>query len=223
MHDPTRRRFLLWSAATVGPFLPEASTAAPPSPTTRYSEQGYDYDETSPEWKQLCVALPCFAGLWWPDYSTKVIEDRIDGKPIVIQLWKGFCPQFLNLANFPGGVGGEVGIYRRMPGRPFPPHSSVPFLPAGIYQAVRAKAGQDLWWAAPDLNTRVEFDLINPRINQLLFHAALQTTYWRNKWMHNASYKKYRHAAKHTPVNSWNYAMRFTVNGKTYPIWGDHK
>jgi hypothetical protein len=39
----------------------------------------------------------------------------------------------------------------------------------------------------------------------------------------NASYKKYRQAAKHTPVNSWNYAMRFTVNGKTYPILGDHK
>jgi len=229
MHELTRRRFLLW-AASVGLCLPEVGLCQPETvkralanPTTRYSEQGYDYDETSPEWKQMCTALPCFAGLWWPDYSTAVLEDRIDGKPIVIQLWKGFCPRFLGRKDYPGGIGGEVGIYRRMPGRPFPPHSAVSFIPPEIYEAVRAKAGHDLWWAAPDLNTRVEFDLINPRINQLFFHAAQQTTYWRNKWMHNASYKKYRQAAKHTPVNSWNYAMRFTVNGKTYPIWADHK
>lgn len=222
MHDLTRRRLLLW-AASVGLFLPKTSASGALNPTTRYSEQGYDYDETSPEWKEACVHLPCFAGLWWPDYSTKVIDDRIDGKPVVIQLWKGFCPQFLNLASLPGGVGGEVGIYRRMPGRPFPPHSAVSFLPAGIYQAVRAKAGPDLWWPAPDLKTRVEFNLINPRINQLLFHAGLETTYWRNKWMQNASYRKYQHAVKHTPVNSWNYVMRFAVNGKTYPDWVDHK
>jgi hypothetical protein len=107
----TRRDLLIGaSAAFVGPFLGQ-------SPTRRYTENGFDFDETSDEWKVMCQALPCFAALHWPDYSTKVVEDRINGQAVVIQLWKGFCPQFLNAANFPGGTGAEVGIYRRIPGK----------------------------------------------------------------------------------------------------------
>src|ERR1700686_1042367 len=91
------------------------------SPVVAYEDSaGYKYVETSPEWKQLCVGLPCFKEVQWPDYSTKVVEDTINGRPVVIQLWKGWCQQFLGLENFPGGIGGEVGIYERVQGRGFP-------------------------------------------------------------------------------------------------------
>jgi len=65
---------------------------------------GYKYVETSPELKEAAAALPCFAALHWPDYCTKVFDDTINGKPVVIQLWKGWCQQFLSSPNFPGGI-----------------------------------------------------------------------------------------------------------------------
>ena len=43
---------------------------------------------------------------------------------MVIQLWKGNCPKFLGfigIESFPGGIGAEVGVYRRIPGRFRPP------------------------------------------------------------------------------------------------------
>jgi hypothetical protein len=74
-------------------------------------EQGYHYVETSDEWKQACLALPCFSLLAWPDYKTTTVEDVIDGEPVVIQLWKGWCQKFFGDDDFPGGIGAEVGIY----------------------------------------------------------------------------------------------------------------
>jgi hypothetical protein len=70
--------------------------------------------------KEAAAALPCFAALHWPDYATKVFDDTLNGKPIVVQLWKGWCQQFLSSPNFPGGIGGEVGIYERVTGKGFP-------------------------------------------------------------------------------------------------------
>jgi len=49
------------------------------------------------------------------EYLTKVVEDKIGGFPIVIQLWKGWCERLGGrYANFPGGMGAEVGVYRRV-------------------------------------------------------------------------------------------------------------
>src|SRR5438045_145702 len=90
------------------------------SPVVAYTENGYKFDETSPEWKELCRVLPCFKQVAWPDYSTAIVEDTIDGKPVVLQLWKGWCQRFLGRDDFPGGIGGEVGIYERVAGRGFP-------------------------------------------------------------------------------------------------------
>jgi hypothetical protein len=79
------------------------------------TRNGLDYIETSAAWKKLCEPLPCFAELWWPDYLTKVVRLEIDGKSVIIQLWKGWCQRFLGRwANFPGGMGAEVGIYRKI-------------------------------------------------------------------------------------------------------------
>ena len=76
----------------------------PFSPTKRYVENGYEFNETSLEWKEACRNLPCFSAVWWPDYSTAVIEETINGEPIVIQLWIGWCQKFLNRDDFPGGI-----------------------------------------------------------------------------------------------------------------------
>jgi hypothetical protein len=79
------------------------------------TENGLKYIETSYNWKSVCSTLPCFAEMWWPDYVTKVIKTTISGHPVVIQLWKGWCQRFGGRwANFPGGMGAEVGIYRKV-------------------------------------------------------------------------------------------------------------
>src|SRR5688500_10439515 len=90
------------------------------SPVIAYEENGYKFVETSQAWKELCTVLPCFEQVEWPDYPTAIVEDTIGGKPIVIQLWKGWCQQFLGRDDFPGGIGGEVGVYERVTGRGFP-------------------------------------------------------------------------------------------------------
>ena len=40
---------------------------------------------------------------------------QVDGQPIVIQLWKGWCEQFLGSAKFPGGIGAEVDVWEPEP------------------------------------------------------------------------------------------------------------
>jgi hypothetical protein len=60
-------------------------------------------------------------------YDSIHIETKINGQPAVIQLWRGWCQKFLGLQDFTGGVGAEVGVYRREPRRLRP--TSLPFLP----------------------------------------------------------------------------------------------
>lgn len=80
-------------------------------------KDGYEYIETAKPWKAMCATLPCFAEMWWPGYLTKVVRTKIRGHDVVIQLWKGWCQRFLgHHANFPGGIGAEVGIYRKVAG-----------------------------------------------------------------------------------------------------------
>ena len=54
-------------------------------PTKRYTENGYDFNETSLEWKEACRNLPCFWAIRWPDYSSDVIDLEINGEKIVRQ------------------------------------------------------------------------------------------------------------------------------------------
>jgi hypothetical protein len=117
-----------------GPSAPSLLKRKPmPDPTVRtVDSRGYDFDETSPSWKEECRALPCFKDIRWPDYDTWVVEDVIDGQPVVIQLWKGWCQQFLGRSDFPGGIGAEVGVYRRIPGKALPADLSFVPLPLRI-------------------------------------------------------------------------------------------
>jgi hypothetical protein len=193
------------------------------SPTVESTDaRGYQYVETSDPWKQMCTAFPSFAALQWPDYSSYSFSDTIDGHPVVIQLWKGYCEKFLGLQKFPGGVGAEVGIYRREPGRGRP--TSLPFLPPSLAAQIIKPAARltdnDLWWAYPELNPEISFKLINPKTNQVFFETGRERTYWLNRWMNESSYLKYKQdqGAGRTPplAHEVEYQLIYTINGKTY-------
>ncbi|MEV6634863.1 hypothetical protein AB0M54_29355 [Actinoplanes sp. NPDC051470] len=175
----------LWATSTVRNFN---------VPTLRTEDgHGYSYVETSERWKLLCQGLPCFTALQWPGYSTAVIEDVVDGTPIVIQLWRGWCQKFLGNPLFPGGIGAEVGIYRRDPGRVLP--SSLPFLPpqlnAFYATGLATLDDRSVWWPAPDLGLELEFSLINPVTMETAFSAGPQRSYWLTRWMNEDAYVKY--------------------------------
>jgi hypothetical protein len=195
------------------------------APTIRYvAEGGYSYNETSESWKEMCEAFPCFLALQWPGYGSVIVEDVIDGMPVVIQLWKGLCPKFGGFAGlqyFPGGVGAEVGIYRRIPGKA--PPTSYPGLPQLGYaekliNELGTGVGVDLWWPAPELNTTLELRFINPSTGEVMFSAGPQTSYWLTKWIDESAYSDYEsdHAV---PAGYTDYILEFKVNGKTYHTW----
>jgi hypothetical protein len=203
--------------------------------TVAYEEpNGYKYVETSPELKELASGLPCFKPIEWPDYDTKVIEETINGKPVVIQLWKGWCQQIFSSPNFPGGIGGEVGIYERVEGRGLQAEKP-DFMPERIWNLLREASkhgGKHFWWPVAEMN-EIEYDFINPVTNTVVFHAGPQKTYWRNKWMDTADYTQYKKSTgkRWSWLPAWfpmNYraprfaahnVMEYKINGKTYPRW----
>jgi hypothetical protein len=212
----------LWTSNTAQDFK---------SPTFRYIDSlGYKYDETSENWKQLCTAFPCFAQLHWLGYDTQIVDTingqplTIGGQPVVIQLWKGTCKTFLGLSNFPGGIGAEVGVYHRMPGKALPDLGSLSFLPADfaafIITSIAHLTDEQLWWAFPELNTQIEFTLTNPLTNQTFLTAGPETTYWLNKWMDDDSYEAYqRSQGNKTPASSTDYLLDYKINGTAFPRW----
>ena len=197
------------------------------SPTVESTDaRGYRYVETSERWDQMCTAFPCFAALQWPDYASYSFNDTIDGHPVVIQLWKGYCEKFLGMEKFPGGIGAEVGIYRRIPGKGRP--TSLPFLPPSVaallLKPIASLTDQDLWWAYPELKTKIAFTLTNPVTKEVFFSTGREKeTYWLNKWMNEGSYLKYKQdqGAGRTPrlAHEVEYQLTFTINGKTYKPW----
>jgi hypothetical protein len=155
---------------------------------------------------------------------TQVVEDTIDGQAVVIQLWKGTCQKFLGLADFPGGIGAEVGVYHRVPGRARPTLSSLSFLPspfaAFIVTTIATLTDDQLWWAFPELNTQIDFALTNPVTNQLFFNAGSETTYWLNKWMDDDSYETYQNnQGGQTPASPTDYLLGYRINGSPFPSW----
>jgi hypothetical protein len=197
-----------------------------------YEENGYRFTETSEKWDQLCSVLPCFPLVRWPGYPTKVVEDEINGKPIVIQLWKGWFQQIGS--NLPGGIGAEVGIYERVKGRGFPTERP-DFLPLAMWTFLHNAsklAGGNFWWPVAEKN-EVEFDFINPITDTVVFHCGPQKTYWCNKWMDIDSYLDYKVAQgkrwswlpaefpknSRVPAVSEHLVMEYKINGKTYPRW----
>ena len=205
--------------------------------TVAYQEpSGYKYVETSPDLKAAAAALPCFLALQWPDYGTKVFDDTLNGKPVVIQLWKGWCQQFLSSPYFPGGIGGEVGVYERVTGKGFPADKPE-WCPEPLWLFLQQKsklANGDFWWPVDETEyPEIEWEFINPANNTVAFRAEPQRTYWRNKWMDNESYEEYKKAQgkkrswlpswwpgnTNTPLLAVDYILQYKINGKSYPRW----
>ena len=202
--------------------------------TVAYEENEYKFVETSLPLKHAVSGLPCFAAIHWPGYSTEVVEDTINGKPVVIQLWKGWCPHLFKSPHIPGGIGGEVGIYERITGRGFPGEKP-DLMPESMWIFLREAskhANGDFWWPVPEQN-EIEFDFINPVNNTIAFHAGPQRTYWLTKWMGTDSYEEYKRAQgrkwkwlpagfpgnSKAPKFAAQFVMEYKINGKTYPRW----
>ncbi len=203
------------------PTLAQRRAAIWASPTRGYDENGLHYVENSEDWKQLCEQLPCFDALEWPGYDAFRVETEIRGEPVVIQLWKGWCQKFLLMSSFPGGIGAEVGVYRRVPGHRQP--GSLPFLPplsrAAIQARMRSDAHVDLWWPAPDLSTELTFSFINPLTDAPVFTAGPQRTYWLTKWMDEFSYA-FRYTPSvglgKIPAVPTHFVLEFGVDGRRW-------
>jgi hypothetical protein len=195
------------------------------NPTVTYTDaRAYSYVETSDQWKQLCIAFPCCNALQWPDYATYSYQTEIDNHPVVIQLWKGNCEKFLGLAQFPGGTGAEVGVYRIIPGKVRP--QALSFLPPPIANTIlgpiRNLNDNQLWWAYPELNARIQFSLVNPVNGQIFFSTGTETTYWLNRWMNPESYETYkRDQGGRTPPSfkEVNYVLHYSINSRSYTPW----
>jgi|tagenome__1003787_1003787.scaffolds.fasta_scaffold20746632_1 hypothetical protein len=224
VYDPANHP--LWASNTVQPAL---------SPTIQSTDsRGYTYTENAPWWKQMCTAFPCFLALQWPGYATTIVEANFDGQPVVIQLWKGWCPKFLGLTNFPGGVGLEVGVYRRIPGKGRP--TSLPFLPAPLAALILGNLANltdnSLWWPFTERTWTIESSFINPITGQTVFTVPPQQTWWQTKWMNDASYSRYENdqrrwnwlplwwpGNRQTPWPWDKYQIDFKVNGRSFARW----
>jgi hypothetical protein len=188
------------------------------TPTIGYKDsKGYEYVETSESWQKMCSELPCFDALQWPGYDSIHLDIEINGEPVVIQLWKGWCPKFLGLPFFPGGIGAEVGVYRRILGKLRP--NSLPFLSdemeAFVLEHLADLTDNDLWWPAPELRAQLEFTFINPKTGQPVFPAGPETSYWLCKWMNETSYAKYVVDQRGKVPDATDYILEYTINGQT--------
>lgn len=191
--------------------------AALANPTVSTTANGYTFVTTSPAWKAACAPLPSFAAVQWPGYATTCVPAVIDGREVVIQPWMGRCEQFFGRSNFPGGMGGEVAVYVKVPGgQPLPDLSLLPAPLRRVFEAWAALGGDDLWWPDPDVQPEIDFTIFDPVTRAVLVHAEPETNYWVNKWMEPASYEKLDAAHGHT-LPSWptHFKMVFTVAGVT--------
>ena len=178
----------------------------------------------------MCSVFPCFSALQWPFYSTKVIDKIdgqpviIDGYPVVIQLWKGWCQNFLGMDDFPGGIDAEVGVYRRIPGKVKP--TSLPFpSPLGVaefFTKLAMVSEDELWWPV-EFEPQIVFTLVNPVTGQTFFRAGPENSFWLAKWMSYDSYSKYRDnhpdANSPDPFQSTDYWLDYKINGYSYQRW----
>ena len=185
--------------------------------TISTDHDGYRYIAVTDSFADTCSNLPCWAGIHWPGYATKVIEATINDKPVVIQLWRVHCQRAFSSDKFPGGYGAEVGIYHRDLARTILAESLTlnPFYTSVAGVLPLPTLGTPLWWPSPELKTSLTFELINPETKLPFFSAGPKTSYWLTKWMHPDSYAVYSTKNK---VPSWSdaYEMRCTVNGKSY-------
>ena len=203
-------------------------------PSIVYFADGYHFTDQMHWWNDVCAGLPCFLQLGWPGYETAIIDDQIDGHDIVLQIWKGWCPRLGDMTGMPGGVGVELGVYRRIPNqlskflaqigadpdtlaqkiiRGLNASADLPKKLALLQQQLSLFIQQKLplsdattWWPYPELNAAVSFTLKDPANGNVIFDAKPQNTYWRVKWMQASEYDTYA-AAHGLPRYSSSYRL----------------
>jgi hypothetical protein len=148
----------------------------------------YSFTELPPE--EVAVLFPCNAEMHWPGYQTKYFSLKIDGRDVIIQLWKGYCPSYM--PGMVGGVGAEVGIYHK------------DWQPA-------------MWWPDYQHKKQISFTLINPITNNAFLTAEPKLCWWRHKWMTESSYADYMLHNK-VPGSPAEYILKYTIAGHDY-IW----
>ena len=198
-------------------------------PTFTYMQGGYTYNETSEAWAEMCKVLPCFRQLQWKGYPSTYVETRIDNHNVVIQLWKGTCQKFLGIKQFPGGMGAEVGVYRRLPKGKWPNMLDIagflgtftdPF--KGLFNDfLKGVLGEnDVWWPFAELNAKIQFSLVNPFNNQPLVSAGPEHPYWLAKWMNEASYLAFRanQGGTKIPDSPDGYQLKCSVGSWSYTL-----
>jgi hypothetical protein len=180
-------------------------------PAIVYTEgiRSYQFTENAEWWKQVCLSFPCFNAppLYWPGYATSVVEfDLTPQHHVVVQLWKGWCArgglaeltnvvagQTIDVRGMPGGVGAEVGLYHRIPSKPFPKWLAHQLGPYGLALQLAFPKQVDWWWPYPEINPTISFTLTNGQTNQDFFKCAPEQTWWACKWMTAPdSYTRYR-------------------------------
>lgn len=154
---------------------------------------GYVFTEAPPE--DLVIALPCGPWTVLPGYPTQFFDATIGGRTVLVQLWKGSCPDYLGWAGSPGGVGAEVGLYNRHPWFP------------------------DLfWWPDAEHEKVIEFTLINPVTSAPFFSASSPgPIWWSHKWMKFQSYDQYvRDQHNNVPAKPEQYSLRSRIDGTSF-------
>lgn len=176
------------------------------------NENGFGYVQANDAFATLCLPLPCWSGLRWDGYPSVTREAVVRGEKVVIQAWKGACENFALLPGHPGGVGGEVGVYRRIPGCPVPREP-----PSQLRGSARFDPPQgpcDLWWPFQHDDTKISFDLLHPKTGELFFRAGHEHTrqrFWLSHLMIFDSYRKFESQRPDCPEPT-RYRMRVQVD-----------
>lgn len=206
-------------------------------------KDGYTFVEVSELWMGLCSDIACGPWVQFPAYSEthRYRANLPKIGPVIIQLWKGFCPNLgetsskynfgglVNLLNlgkeFPGGIGAEVGIYRPIGKKTTMVEAATRATPLGL--------GEWEPLVVPDL--KISFQLVNPKTGEVLVDAPEKNTWWRTKWITAESFERYKksHAVpapllnfnftepfgKIAPAEVLSYELRYTINGVVQPAW----
>jgi len=206
------------------------------STVTFTDSRGYHYVGISESWKRMCLHLPCSERVQVPPiYKEQHLATKLDGHDVVIQVWKGNCPKAFR--EMPGGIGGEVGIYRKIPGKQIPnlleipragefPVQIRPFVVAAVSRLLKTlvelvEHGVELWWPFPELEAQIEMKLLHPDNGDEFFTAQPEPAggYWMSRWMNYESYDQYiAHESQHRPAvaRACDYHMELSVKGHRF-------
>jgi hypothetical protein len=194
-----------------------------------FERDGFAYRTMSESWREMCRDMPCSPRVVVRGFYATAWIDLPD-ENLVIQAWKGNCP---HLPGLPGGIGGEVGVYRREPTRTIRGPRVIPDLCAFprwqrplIRRAARwlIRRGEQVfdadiedWWPRPT----TEVIAMSLSCDGHAFFDAQQTGgYWLSQWMTYTSYVRFAALKRHVPDDPRDFEMRFSVGDRHF-VWRD--